>query len=104
MGLQKTVPESLESVPLITIRKFSRKCWRYIDLYKNSLSEKLVEYAVKKYKTHRRIPNVFIRNKINSNRTKEDPKIYIDRSGMSLLIFEVFMQIFSIYSNFFAYF
>src|SRR5260363_86163 len=30
----------------------------------------------------------------------EDPEIYIDRSGISLLIFEVFMQIFSIYSNF----
>ncbi|CAG8724465.1 10503_t:CDS:2, partial [Cetraspora pellucida] len=56
-GLQKTVPKSLKLVSLITIRKFSRKCWRYMDLYRNGLSEKLVEYAVKKYKTHRRIPD-----------------------------------------------
>ena len=56
-GLQRTVPESLESVSLITIRRFSRKCWRYMDLYRKGLSGKLVEYAVKKYKSHRRIPD-----------------------------------------------
>ena len=49
-GLQRTVPESLESVSLITIRRFSRKCWHYMDLYRKGLSGKLVEYAVKKYK------------------------------------------------------
>ncbi|GBC50571.2 uncharacterized protein OCT59_001487 [Rhizophagus irregularis] len=55
-GLQKMVPESLDSVTLITIRKFSRKCWRYMDLYRKGIDGKLVEYAVKKYKSHRRIP------------------------------------------------
>jgi hypothetical protein len=38
-GLQKTVPESLESVPLVTIRRFSRKCWRYMDLYRKGISQ-----------------------------------------------------------------
>ena len=51
-GLQKAVPESLESVPLITIRRFSRKCWRYMDLYRKGINGKLAEYAVKKYKSH----------------------------------------------------
>ncbi|PKB97087.1 hypothetical protein RhiirA5_298178, partial [Rhizophagus irregularis] len=55
-GLQRVVPESLDSVTLITIRKFSRKCWRYMDLYRKGIDGKLVEYAVKKYKSHRRIP------------------------------------------------
>ena len=53
-GLQKAVPESLESVPLITIRRFSRKCWSYMDLYRKGINGKLAEYAVKKYKSHRR--------------------------------------------------
>src|SRR2546429_8317293 len=51
-GLQKTVPESLNSVTLTTIRKISRKCWRYMDLYRKGITRKLVEYAVKKYKSH----------------------------------------------------
>ena len=50
-------PKSLDSVPLITIRKFARKCWRYMDAYKKGISRKLAEYAVKKYKSHRRIPD-----------------------------------------------
>src|SRR5438045_9766123 len=32
-GLQITVPKALDSVPLITIRKFARKSWRYMDIY-----------------------------------------------------------------------
>jgi len=45
-GLQKAVPESLESVPLITIRRFSRKCWSYMDLYRKGINGKLAEYAI----------------------------------------------------------
>ncbi|POG53581.1 hypothetical protein GLOIN_2v1792152 [Rhizophagus irregularis DAOM 181602=DAOM 197198] len=47
--------ESLNSVNLTTIRKFSRKCWCYMDLYRKGIDGKLVEYAIKKYKSHRRI-------------------------------------------------
>jgi len=53
--LQQMVLKSLKSVPLITIRKFSRKCWYYMDLYRKSLSKRLVKYTVKKYKSHQRI-------------------------------------------------
>jgi transposase len=55
-GLQKVVSKALDSVSVTTIRRFSRKCWRYMDLYRKGIDGKLVEYAVKKYKSHRRIP------------------------------------------------
>ncbi|CAG8593227.1 hypothetical protein GLOIN_2v1792152 [Rhizophagus irregularis DAOM 181602=DAOM 197198] len=55
-GLQKIVYESLNSVNLTTIRKFSRKFWCYMDLCRKDIDRKLVEYAIKKYKSHRRIP------------------------------------------------
>ena len=55
-GLQETVPRALDSVDLITIRRFARKTWRYMDLYRHGVTGKLAEYAAKKYKSHRRIP------------------------------------------------
>ena len=48
-GLQSTVPKGLNSVNIITIRKFARKAWWYMDLYKNGITGKLAEYAAKKY-------------------------------------------------------
>ncbi|GES93332.1 hypothetical protein RCL_jg21131.t1 [Rhizophagus clarus] len=56
-GLQHTVPAALESVNTITIRKFARKAWRYMDLYRKGVTGKLAEYAAKKYKSHRCIPD-----------------------------------------------
>ena len=55
-GLRKTVPEALGSVDIITIRKFARKAWRYMDAYRKGLTPSAAEFAVKKYKSHRRIP------------------------------------------------
>ena len=55
-GLQETVPRALDSVNLITIRRFTRKMWRYMDLYRHGFTGKLAEYAARKYKSHRRIP------------------------------------------------
>lgn len=58
--LQTTVPMALNSVSLSSIRKFSRKSERYIDAYRLKGEVRLtlaqVEYAVKKYRSHRRIP------------------------------------------------
>jgi transposase len=56
-GLQCTVPAALESVNIIMIRKFARKAWRYMDLYRKGITGKLAEYAAKKYKSHRCIPD-----------------------------------------------
>ena len=56
------VPKTLDSVSLSKIRKFARKCYRYMDAYRitdsggNSLTCKQVEYAVKKYRGHRKVP------------------------------------------------
>ena len=51
------VPEGLDSVGITTVRKFARKTWRYMDLYRNGITGKLAEYAAKKYRSHRRIPD-----------------------------------------------
>jgi hypothetical protein len=56
-GLQREVPIALDSCPLSVIRNFSRKAWRYMDAYRKGLTGRLAEFAVKKYKSHRRIPN-----------------------------------------------
>lgn len=56
------VPQALDSVSIAKIRKFARKSYRYIDAYRvkdsggNSLSARQIEYAVKKYHGHRKIP------------------------------------------------
>lgn len=55
-GLQKTVPEALDSVPLITLRKYAQKSWRYMDIYRKGITGKAAEFANKKYKSHRRVP------------------------------------------------
>jgi hypothetical protein len=79
-GLLETVPKALDSVssiaiilqighncystelqvPVTTIRKFARKCWRYMDAYREKNGQKLtpkqVEFAVRKYKRHRSVP------------------------------------------------
>lgn len=55
------VPLALNTVSLTRIRKFARKSERYIDAYRPKdgdirLTAAQVEYAVKKYRSHRRIP------------------------------------------------
>ena len=50
------VPEVLFSVPVTTIRKFARKSWRYMDAYNKGLEGRTAEWAVNKYKSHRRLP------------------------------------------------
>lgn len=58
-GLEKTVPEALESISLEQIRKYARRSWRFIDAYRKGLTGPHALYAVKKYKSHRRIPQNF---------------------------------------------
>ena len=57
-GLQRIVPIALNQVPLSSqIRAFARKSYRYMDAYRKGLDAKQAEYAVKRYKRHRVIPN-----------------------------------------------
>jgi len=55
-ALRKTVPEALDSVPLQTIRKNARFCFRYMDAYRRGLSWELAKFATKRYRSHRRVP------------------------------------------------
>jgi hypothetical protein len=59
-----TVPKALDLVPLITIKKFARKSWKYMDIYRKGVTGKLAEFAVKKYKSHCHVPDT-IYNEIN---------------------------------------
>jgi len=56
-GLQRTVPLSLASVSLTIIRRYARKAFRYIDIYQKGLTGQAAEFAVKKYRSHRRVPD-----------------------------------------------
>ena len=60
----KRVPEVLRSVPLTTIHKFACKSWRYMDAYNKGLEGRTAEWAVNKYKSHRRLPEI-IENLMN---------------------------------------
>lgn len=62
-GLQSLLPQALASVSLQSVRKFARKCYRYMDAYRitdengnRKLTPAQVEFAVKKFKKHRSIP------------------------------------------------
>jgi hypothetical protein len=55
-SLRLIIPLALDSVSLLMIRHFSRKSFRYMDAYRKGLYGYLAEFAVKKYHSHRRIP------------------------------------------------
>ncbi|RIA79587.1 hypothetical protein C1645_840337 [Glomus cerebriforme] len=46
-GLQRTVPLALASVPLTTIRRYARKAFRYMDVYRKGLTGKAAEFLLK---------------------------------------------------------
>lgn len=54
-GLVHTVPLALDYVSLSSIRKFARLCYRYMDAYRHGLSGKQAAYAVRQFRSHRRI-------------------------------------------------
>ena len=54
--LLQQLPKVLNDVPVTTIRKFARKSWRYMDAYSKGLVGRSAEWAVTKYKSHRRLP------------------------------------------------
>ena len=56
-GLEKTVPEALNSISLEIIRCYARRAWRFMDAYRKNLTGLEALYAVKKYRSHRRIPD-----------------------------------------------
>ena len=63
-GLRNLLPVALDNAPISSIRKFARKCFRYMDAYraKNGqyLTQRQIEYAVRRYRGHRTIPQSVI--------------------------------------------
>ncbi|KAJ7597988.1 hypothetical protein C8J56DRAFT_883292 [Mycena floridula] len=53
---KELVPQCLDHVSTINIRRYFQHCYRYMDAYSKKLNYKQAAYAVKKYKSHRRIP------------------------------------------------
>jgi len=56
-GLKSTVPAALESIGIGLIRRFANKSFRYMDAYRRGLTGADAEKQVKKYRSHRRIPD-----------------------------------------------
>ncbi|KAJ3992119.1 hypothetical protein F5050DRAFT_1580190 [Lentinula boryana] len=54
--LKVNMIKSLDSVPLILMRKFSNHCDRFIDAYCKGFSGSMAAWATKKYHGHRVIP------------------------------------------------
>ena len=66
-GLPITIEERL---PVAFVRRAFQHCFRFMDGYRQGLTGPILEYAVKKYSSHRAIPNTII---------KETEKEYGDR-------------------------
>ncbi|KIM89756.1 hypothetical protein PILCRDRAFT_195617 [Piloderma croceum F 1598] len=49
------VPQCLDLCNTTTIRRFFRKTWRYMDAYSKGLNAQQTAFAIKKYKSHRRV-------------------------------------------------
>ena len=56
-GLKTIVLLALDSVDLIKIRRYARRSARYMSAYEQGLSGKAAVFAVKKYKSHRQVPD-----------------------------------------------
>ncbi len=54
-ALENKVPECLAACPVETIRRYVRHCQRYMDGYRKGLTGPLLDFACKKYTSHRRI-------------------------------------------------
>jgi hypothetical protein len=56
-GLKTIVPLALDSVGLVNIRRYACRSARYMSAYEQGLSGKAAVFAVKKYRSHRRVPD-----------------------------------------------
>ena len=55
--LEENVPYVLENqIPIAFFRRASRHCFRFMSGYRLGLEGRLLDYAVKKYSSHRKIP------------------------------------------------
>jgi hypothetical protein len=55
--LKMQLPKALQSIPLSTMRKFARHCFRYMSAYRVGLEGQALEHAQKLFSSHRKIPS-----------------------------------------------
>jgi len=60
-NLVDLIPVALDSIDVKFVRRAMRKCLRYMDGYRHELQGPLLDYAVKKYKHHRKIPGELLK-------------------------------------------
>ncbi len=59
--LQKELPQAIADMPLAFVKKTSRHCYRFMSAYRAGLpAGPLIDFAVKKYSGHRRIPAIIV--------------------------------------------
>ena len=51
----RNIPNS-EVIPLAVFRRFARHCYRYMDGYEKEIQGPLLDFASKKYSSHRALP------------------------------------------------
>jgi hypothetical protein len=61
-GLCNVVPRALADVSVVEIHRYAQRAFRYMDAYRTGLTGKSAEVAVKKYRSHRRIPRATLEN------------------------------------------
>ncbi|KAG2159097.1 uncharacterized protein EDB93DRAFT_1237838 [Suillus bovinus] len=54
--LMQNIIDSLEAVPLVSMRKFATRSLRFMDAYRKGLNGKQAAFATKKYRGHRTLP------------------------------------------------
>ena len=54
--LRANVPLLLDSVPLAFVRRVSRHCSRFLSGYRRGYQGPILDYIMRKYKSHRTIP------------------------------------------------
>ncbi|KAJ8462477.1 hypothetical protein ONZ51_g10884 [Trametes cubensis] len=52
---KKLVQEALDACPLLTIRRFFRRAFRYVSVYRLGVTGIAAEFAVRKFKSHRHV-------------------------------------------------
>ena len=61
-GLQEIVPKALDSVSLNHIRKYAQKSAKFMECYRKGLTGLQAVYVLKKYKSHRTVPDFVFEN------------------------------------------
>lgn len=69
-------PEVLKSIPFSLVRKASDHCFRFMDDYCFGLSDPILDYAIKKYKSHGRLNNDLVK-KVKELYAQHHPQVIL---------------------------